>query len=203
MSFFILRFFEFEIFRIKISGVFRLIPGGGIRYNKGQQSKRRKQMEFVKATKEDISEISRLYRSAIGSEGCTWSDQYPNQEITESDVKRGDLFCIKNETGNILGAVSVDDDKIVENLACWSKTLQPSAELARLVVKKEQQNQGLAGKLLQGGMDILRERGCRSVHFLVSKTNERALRAYRKIEFQNRGEAELYGESWWCYEKKL
>jgi ribosomal protein S18 acetylase RimI-like enzyme len=160
-------------------------------------------MEFVKAKQEDIIEIQSMYRQAIGTPGCTWSVEYPNEEITQGDLKRGDLFCIKNVTGEILGAVSVDDDETVEQLPCWKKELQPGAELARLVVKEKWQNQGIAGKLLQGGMAVLKERGCCSVHFLVSKTNEKALRAYRKIDFYNRGELELYGECWWCYEKEL
>jgi ribosomal protein S18 acetylase RimI-like enzyme len=160
-------------------------------------------MEFRKAKQEDILEIQKLYRAAIGSPGCTWSEEYPNEDMTRGDLEREDLFCIEHETGEIIGAVSVDDDKIVENLPCWKASLQPGAELARLVVKETWQNRGIAGVLLRGGMDVLRKRGCCSVYFLVSKTNERALRAYRKLDFQNRGEIALYGESWWCYEKRL
>lgn len=160
-------------------------------------------MIFIEATEAEKKEILELYRSVIGSQGCTWSMEYPNEEILEGDLKRNDLFCLKDESGTIVGAISVDDDKVVDKLVCWSKELQPGAELARLVVKEEFQNQGIARLLLQNGMTELKKRGCRSVHFLVSKTNERAIRSYAKLEFRVKGECDLFGEHWWCYEKEL
>ena len=120
---------------------------------------------FKKAMEIDINEISALYSAAIGTDGCTWSLDYPNSEITKGDYERGDLFCIKTEKGEIVGAISVDDDKEVEGLSCWSKELEPAAELARLVVKREFQNKGIARMLLAGAMDVLRERGYQGVHF--------------------------------------
>jgi ribosomal protein S18 acetylase RimI-like enzyme len=128
---------------------------------------------------------------------------YPNEEILQGDFEREALFVLKKEDGELVGAVSVDDDKVVEELACWSKELQPAAELARLAVKEAYQNQGLARILIQSAQKILQERGCRSVHFLVSKTNERALRSYAKLNFTKKGDADLFGEHWWCYEKAL
>lgn len=160
-------------------------------------------MDFKNATKEDIEEITKLYQAAIGSLGCTWSMDYPNEEITQGDLGRNALFCLKNDAGEIIGAISVDDDKVVEGLPCWTADLQPGAELARLVVKAEYQNRGIARQLLIYAMQELAKRGYKSVHFLVSKTNERALRSYAKLDFENCGEADLFGEQWWCYEKAL
>lgn len=158
---------------------------------------------FQEATKEDIIEISRLYSEAIGTDGCTWSLDYPNLEITNGDYERGDLFCIRTQKGEIVGAISVDDDKEVESLLCWSKDLQPVAELARLVVREDFQNKGIARKLLAGAMDMLKERGCQGVHFLVSPGNERALRSYAKLRFTHCGDCDLYNHHWYCYEKAL
>ena len=160
-------------------------------------------MQFLLADKEEKALIFSLYRSVIGSEGCTWSEDYPNEEIMEDDFRRDALFVLKDEQGEIVGAVSIDDDKVVEGFGCWSQALKPGAELARLVVKETHQNRGLARILLQEAMKILRERGYQSVHFLVSKTNERALRSYAKLQFDNKGECDLFGEHWWCYEKEL
>lgn len=160
-------------------------------------------LQFKTATKDDIEEIMKLYRNAIGSEGCTWSMDYPNEEIAQGDLKRNALFCLKNQAEEIVGAISIDDDKVVEELDCWSENLKPGAELARLVVKEAYQNQSIARMLLTCAMEELVKRGYKSVHFLVSKTNERALRSYAKLNFVNRGEADLFGEHWWCYEKGL
>lgn len=160
-------------------------------------------MDFINATKEDKQEIAGLYQAAIGSPGCTWSPEYPNEEITEDDLVRNALFCLKTDAGEIIGAISIDNDAAVEGLSCWSGTLQPGAELARLVVKENYQNRGIARKILTFAMGELRKRGYKSVHFLVSKTHERALRSYAKLDFERRGEADLYGEHFWCYEKEL
>lgn len=158
---------------------------------------------FQSANENDLEEIRALYKGAIGSPGCTWDEGYPNAECTREDWKRGDLFCLKTEDGEIAGAIAVDADEIVEKLPCWTTTLQSGAELARLVVKESYQNQGIAKQLLQCGMKELAKRGYRSVHFLVSKTNERALRAYEPLGFDNRGEWFGYDHDWWCYEKAL
>lgn len=160
-------------------------------------------MIFQKATKEDINEISALYRAAIGTDGCTWSSDYPNEEITSGDLERGDLFCIKKEDGEIIGAISVDSDMEVDALTCWSKEWNPAAELSRLVVKESYQNQSVARKLLTCGMEELKNRGYRAVHFLVSPGNERALRSYAKLDFRKCGECDLYDHHWFCYEKEL
>ena len=157
-------------------------------------------MVFLQAKEADLEEITGLYKSAIGSMGCTWNENYPSYEHTNGDLERGDLFCLKNENGEIVGAISIDDDDAVEELACWSPN---GAELSRLVVRETYQNQGIAGELLRFAMGVLRERGYSYVHFLVSKKHEKALRAYGKLRFDNVGQSDLYEGDWWCYEKKL
>ena len=119
------------------------------------------------------------------------------------DMKRNALFCMENEDGEIIGTITVDEDPQVEALTCWSKTLQPSAELSRLGVRTDMQNQGIARQLLQHGMEELKKQGKRSVHFLVCKTNKKALRSYEKLHFDVVGESDLFDEDWWCYEKEL
>lgn len=158
---------------------------------------------FIHAAKGDVREIQKLYRDATGTEGCTWNEDYPNEEITAGDIRRNALFCLKTKTGEVVGAVSIDEDKAVEELACWSKEAQPSAEAARLVVKEAYRNQSLARRLLIELMKELRAQGYKSIHFLVSKHNEQALRSYAHLCFKRVGESNLFGENWWCYEQKL
>ena len=160
-------------------------------------------MEFVKAAPEDQTEILALYRSLVGTEYCAWTQDYPNETTIQFDMERDALFCLKDEEGKIVGVISIDQDDEVEKLPCWTTALQPAGELSRLGVRIESQNQGVAGKLLKNGMTELKDRGKKSVHFLVCKTNEKAIRAYRKLDFNIVGECRLFGEEWWCYEKSL
>lgn len=160
-------------------------------------------MQFKKATMEDADIIMNLYQDAMKEEWCTWHEGYPSLETISGDVARKGLFKVEDNKGEVVAAISIDEDPLVEELRCWSASKRPGAELARLVVRSDYRNQGVARKLLERGMEELRKRGYRSVHFLVSKTNERAIRSYSKLKFDNVGESDLFEEHWWCYEKAL
>ena len=86
-------------------------------------------MKFRKAKQDDKEEILALYQSLIGTPYCAWGNGYPGEQEFDYDMKRNALFCMENE------------DPQVEALTCWSKTLQPSAELSRLGVRTDMQNQ--------------------------------------------------------------
>lgn len=101
-------------------------------------------MNFTQASEKDKSEILALYRSLAGTEFCAWTEEYPGEIDIEGDLSRDGLFCLKDEKGEIAGVISIDQDENVERLTCWSKELQPSAELSRIGVRVENQNQGIA-----------------------------------------------------------
>lgn len=160
-------------------------------------------VHFGRAAKEDRQEILSLYRSLAGTEFCAWTNEYPGEQEIAYDMSRDALFCLKNDSGAIIGVISIDKDEAVEKLSCWSGDLQPSAELSRLGVRREYQNQGIARQLLTYGMLELKNQGKKSVHFLVCKTNRKAIRSYDKLHFDVVGECRLFEEDWWCYEKDL
>lgn len=160
-------------------------------------------MKFERATKADKVEILALYRSLIGTEFCAWDEHYPSEVEFDNDLSRDAIFCLRDKDGEIIGVISIDDDKEVDQLSCWSKELKPAAELSRLGVRVESQNQGIARQLLQYGMEELKKRGNKAVHFLVSKTNEKAIRSYDKLKFDTVGECNMFGVDWWCYERAL
>lgn len=160
-------------------------------------------MKFVKALEEDKAAVLALYRSLVGTEFCAWTCDYPGEEDIEGDLKREGLFCLKEDDGEIIGVISIDQDEAVENLSCWNEALKPGAELSRLGVRVENQNQGIARKLVEYGMEELRRRHMKSVHFIVCKSNEKAIRSYNRLDFNVVGECKMFGEEWWCYEKRL
>ncbi len=160
-------------------------------------------LKFEKAAKEDKMEILALYRSLAGTEFCAWTEDYPGEQDVDGDLARDGLFCLKDAKGTVIGTISIDQDEQVENLPCWSRELMPAAELSRLGVRTDYQNQGIARMLLKCGMEELKRQGKKSVHFLVCKTNRKAIRSYEKLNFNVVGECEVFGEEWWCYEKEL
>ena len=107
------------------------------------------------------------------------------------------------DEGKIIAAISIDDDESVTNLPYWTPRLQPGAELSRLAVAIDYQSQGLAKKMIIYGMKEIKKRGFKSLHFLVNKTNLKALKCYDAFGFDKVGECELYNQPMLCYEKEL
>lgn len=159
--------------------------------------------KIVVATPDEKEEILRLYQSQLGREFCPWNAYYPGMEEIEYDLSRDSLFVAKDENDHIIAAISIDEDENVEKLPCWTEGLQPSGELSRMAVAIEYQNQGIAREMIQYGMQVLAKRGRKSVHFLVNKNNEKALRSYAHLDFQLVGECDLYEQPFLCYEKAL
>ncbi len=161
-------------------------------------------MEYViqKASEEDRGGILSLYRAQLGRSGCPWDEEYPSDRTIDWDLSRGALFVLKRG-GKIEAALSLEQDEEVDALPCWDETLAPAGELARLAVAPEAQNRGLGRIMLRFGMDELKKRGFRGVHFLVNKANEKAIRSYAAFDFRVAGECRLYGQELYCYEKEL
>ena len=168
-----------------------------------KKARHQDQTRFLPAEPKEKEEILQLYHSQVGSACCPWDEFYPAMEEIEADMSRGDLFILKNERSEILAAISIDREEEIEALSCWSKDLQPSVGLSRLAVAKRIQNQGIARQMLQYAMEILRNRGCKSVHFLVNRENEKAIRSYAHMDFRMVGECRLFEQDFLCYEKEL
>ena len=76
-------------------------------------------------------------------------------------------------------------------------------ELARLAVLPSEQNKGYARIMMQFGMDELKRRGFKGIHFLVNKHNVKAIRSYEKFGFDVVGECYMFEQDFLCYEKVL
>ena len=158
--------------------------------------------EITIATAYDTDELLTLYKSQHGREYCPWEEDYPSRDTIEFDLSRDALFVMK-EDGKIIAAISIDLDPDVDALACWTPDLQPGGETSRLAVAIDYQNQGIARQMLLYAMGVLRERGYKSIHFLVNRLNVKALKSYDKLEFNNVGETFMYNQPFFCYEKAL
>ena len=159
--------------------------------------------KIVMADRRDKDEILTLYRMQLGREFCPWDENYPGEKEIDFDLSREALFVMKDEEDKILAAVSIDEDEAVNTLPCWNLALQPGGELARLAVLPQLQGQGIAREMMRHGMEVLRERGYRSIHFLVNKKNVKAIRSYAVFAFNVVGECDLYEQPFLCYEQKL
>ncbi|MCR4923838.1 MAG: GNAT family N-acetyltransferase [Lachnospiraceae bacterium] len=157
---------------------------------------------IVKADISDREEIMQLYDEQKGREFCAWEESYPSYETIDYDLSRDCLFVMK-ERGRIIAAISIDKDDKVEELKCWNRDLFPGGELSRVAVSPSMQNKGIARRMMEHGIRVLRERGYKSCHFLVNRDNLKAVRSYSYLNFDSVGECFLYDQHFLCYEKAL
>ena len=155
------------------------------------------------ANEYEKEEIQALYDIQKGKEFCPWTDEYPTVSEIEFDLERNALFVMKNADNKIIAAISIDEDEAVKSLDFWNKELSPGGEVARLAVLPEYQGQKIAARMIEYVMQVLKERGYKSIHFMVNKYNTKALNAYRNLNFNNVGEIFIYDQHMMCYEKEL
>ena len=155
-----------------------------------------------RAVEADKEEILALYRTRLYGP-ADWNEYYPSMENIEFDIAHDSMFVMKNQKGEIISAISIDHDEEVDNLDCWSKDFQPSAEVARVCVRKDLQGQGIAKMMMEHVFAVLREQNKKSVHILVRDNHKVALKCYSDLGFVLVGECELFEKHFVCMEKKL
>ena len=82
-------------------------------------------MNFLKANKEDVNEIMRLYNEVMKTTFTTWGQGYPSKELIEEDINAGNLYVLKDDNKPIgtIDVVNKDiDNKVFEIGYCYSKS---------------------------------------------------------------------------------
>ena len=159
--------------------------------------------QFESATARDREGLVHLYTLQKGRKYCFWSTDYPAPENVDDDLAHDALFVIRDQAGCILAAVSIERDKEVDRLPCWSARLAPAGEIARLAVHPLRQHQGWGRRIVAGVMQVMKDRGYRSIHLLVNSENIPAIRTYGFFRFDQVGECDLYNQHFLCLEKDL
>ena len=157
---------------------------------------------FEEARESDRQELLSLYKAQIGREGCPWTDEYPSDETIDFDLSRHALFVLRSD-GQIVGAVSIEEDEDVEALPCWDPRLEPEAEFARIAVRPDMQGRGIAKIMLRSLFAEFKKRGFRGVHIIVNRYNLKALHLYDSFGFKNVGQCHMYEQDFFCYELEL
>ncbi len=156
---------------------------------------------LIPATEKDLPRIMKMYRSYIGTPGCTWNVLYPNEAILYNDFSTGNLYVLRRGK-KLIGAGSVVDTNQLDELDCWTQK-DNAREIARIVIAKDYQGNHYGKHLINKLCRRLEHSGCKAVRLLVSPENHRALNLYRNTGFRNRGKYFLYEHDYYAYEKKL
>lgn len=158
--------------------------------------------DIVLASPSSKKEILALYKTMLYGP-ADWDEHYPNEETIDFDLSRDALFVMKNDSGEIIAAISIDKDDEVDALPCWDKTLEPSGEFSRICVRKDMQGHGIARQMIEFIFDKLKKEGKNGVHILVRTGHEAALALYGKVGFKKVGECNMFGKDFICMETKL
>ena len=157
--------------------------------------------KFIAADKDALPKILSLYRSVVGTKGCTWDAFYPNEDTLLEDFEAGQLFVLRKGV-QILGAGSIVPENELDDLEHW-QVRKNAMELARIVIAPTFQGNGYGKLLVTKLCDHLARSGCKAVHLLVAQENIPAQRMYQGIGFQNRGTCHRYDIDFFVYEKEL
>jgi len=152
---------------------------------------------FGLANHDEIPEIVSIYHSLVGTPGCTWGLDYPNEETAEDDIKNNWLYTLKMND-KIIAVASAGKFDDWEHLMQW-KPKNP-CELARIGVNPAFQKQGIGTIILQYVIKEMKKQGFDGMRFIVSKTNPAALALYDKNGFERCGEAIIFDIDWFCYQ---
>ena len=110
---------------------------------------------------------------------------------------------MKDETGNLIATISIDEDEDVDNLPCWDEKLLPAGELSRLCVRQDLQCRGIGKEMMRYAFEVLKKQGKKGVHILVKTGHEVALSAYSSLGFKQVGECMLFDKTFVCMEMRL
>jgi ribosomal protein S18 acetylase RimI-like enzyme len=155
--------------------------------------------EFRLANCDEISEITNIYHSLIGTPGCTWDLDYPSRETAEYDVNNGFLYILKDGEKIIAVASAGNFDELGD--LQWK--LQNPCELARIGVMPTMQKQGIGSILLKYLIQAMADKGYDGMRFTAYKNNHAALALYDKNGFEKCGEVFRFDRENCCYQMKF
>lgn len=152
---------------------------------------------FSLANYNDINEIIKLYQSLIGTLGCTWNLEYPNEEIVKLDIENNQLYILKDKDYKIISVAMAGVDDELDELE-W--TPKNPCVLARIGVLLEKQNQGIGNVMLKNLINVIKDKNFDGIIMLVAKQNSSALALYNKNGFKLCGETFMFDIDFYCYE---
>lgn len=155
---------------------------------------------FRLAEQRDATQVLYLYERAKNEAFCVWNNSYPTMTQITYDLETKNLY-VMTDGSKIIGAISVVPENELDGFDCWS--CNNGKEIARVVVDKICQGQGLAAKMVQYIELILRRNGCKAIHLSVVKTNVPAYKTYIKEGFAVVGQAQMYGNDYYLMEKTI
>lgn len=154
-----------------------------------------------RATKDDIQEIFDLCRAQVGRGDCVWSDEYPCMDNFTFDQANNNLFAFFVEgDAKIAGCLSIESPNDLEEMDEVELHGDLAIEISRVAIRTDLQGKGLATKMVNEFIDLMRQEGIRAIQLLVAKSNPAAITTYANAGFIIKGECFMFGHDYYIAE---
>lgn len=141
----------------------------------------------------------RMAQQGVGQ----WDEHYPTRELVEQDIRENALFVVMEEE-EIRACFSLRMESIPQYAQIrWGAPQARFCVLHRLCVDPEQQGKGIGRRAMAMAEEVARERGFQAIRLEAFAPNTASLRVYESCGYQARGEIDVWGMHFICYEKKI
>ena len=153
------------------------------------------------ACEKEKKSVLELYNEAKKENFCVWNDEYPTMNEINEDFKTSNLFVyVDNDT--IVGAISIVPINEMDDFLEW-EIKDNVCEIARIVIKRLYQGQGLAEKMVKEIFKHCSNRGYTAIHLSCQCDNIPANKTYQKLGFKKVGKKFMYDNNYYLLEKSL
>ena len=158
----------------------------------------------------NIQEIMDVYSRCLAKmmeEGQSqWDETYPRKELVLKDVENGSLYVAKNDEGQIIGTVVMDEfQEEAYKTVDWQYTEGRIVIFHRLAVRPDAQGKGVARHIQDLMDEEAKQQGYDIVRLDTYSENKRVIKFIEARGFRRAGRVNFpVGEKpFICFEKKL
>ena len=167
------------------------------------------QLKIEKAQLSDLEDLFQIYLNGKNelekNSIYQWTDSYPTISIIEHDIRKGELFTLKNES-ELIGAITINEDQEKEYQTIpWEFDDTKVLVIHRLVINPKHQKQGFAHKLMDFAEDFAIQQNFTSIRIDAYSQHEKVIEFYKKRNYVVRGNVYFPGREFpfYCMEKEL
>jgi ribosomal protein S18 acetylase RimI-like enzyme len=162
---------------------------------------------FRQAAYEDFGSVKALFREGIRGMLAAgieqWDEQYPGEDILESDIKSGCMYvcCL---SGAVVSAMAFNEyqDPEYEDVA-WQYRQGKTGVIHRVCVHPDAQGKGVAKQMISFMEDRARGMGYACIRLDTFSGNAPALALYRSLGYTYVGDVFFAKGKFHCFEKAL
>lgn len=151
-------------------------------------------LEYRLGQIDDIKDITNLISDAIEEMELhkifQWDEIYPTEEDFIEDIRKGNLFVVKEDGKLVAIYVISDESDEAYKSANWKYEDETSYILHRFCVSRDFLNMGYGKKILLNIENQIRDMGYKSIRLDVFTNNPYAQKLYRHSGYEVRGFAD-------------